>query len=233
MSTVVDHAVQTGGALLSRELVAEATMAFHFSKPEGFSFKAGQAVDLALPGVDARHAFSIVSAPFEDEIVLATRMRPSAYKQALGSLGTGATVAIEGPFGSLTLHRKRERDALFIAGGIGITPFVSILRQAFHDGDERRFVLLYSNRGPRDAAFLDELRERERAHGNFGLFATMTDVADGRPIDGAMIREAASGLSSPIAYVAGPPAMVAAMRTALAAAGIDEDDVRVEDFAGY
>ena len=218
-------------ALASRQLVAEATMAFHFTRPRGFSFKAGQAVDLALP--EGGHAFSIVSAPFEDEIVLATRMRPSAYKQALGLLGTGAKVALEGPFGSLTLHRKRERDAIFLAGGIGITPFMSILRQAFHEGDTRRFTLLYSNRGPRDAAFLDELHAAERGHGNFRLVATATEAGPRRPIDAAMIRDALRELAAPIAYVAGPPRFVAAMRAALAEAGVDEDDVRVEDFSGY
>ena len=120
-----------GSKLRGREQVAHGTMAFHFDKPAGFKFKAGQAIDVVLleaSGTDpqsARHTFSIVSAPFENELVVATRMRDSAFKRALGALPIGASIAIEGPFGSLSLHNDRARPALFIAGGIGITPIRS------------------------------------------------------------------------------------------------------------
>ncbi|HSW82480.1 MAG TPA: hypothetical protein VLH12_03350, partial [Usitatibacter sp.] len=95
--------------LRRHEAAAEGTMAFHFEKPAGFEFKAGQAVEVLLPDPagganDIGHAFSIVSAPFEDELVFATRMRDSAYKNALKALPPGAEVRLDGPFGSLTLH---------------------------------------------------------------------------------------------------------------------------------
>lgn len=73
-------------SFLRREEVAQGTMAFHFAKPVGFTFKPGQAVDLILTGSHAaegdngRHTFSLVSAPFEDELVVATRMRDSVFK---------------------------------------------------------------------------------------------------------------------------------------------------------
>src|SRR5688572_6023980 len=114
--------------LKGREEVAEGTMAFHFEKPPGFRFKPGQAIDVVLidpPTTDAqsaRHTFSIVSASFHGELVVATRMRDSAFKRALKSLSIGSPAKVEGPFGSLTLHNDRARAAVFIAGGIGITP---------------------------------------------------------------------------------------------------------------
>src|SRR4051812_46848611 len=92
--------------LTGRETVARETCAFHFAKPPEFSFKAGQTIDLLLAGSsDAlRHTFSIVSAPHEPDLVIATRMRDSEFKRALAQRPVGATLAMEGPFGSMTLH---------------------------------------------------------------------------------------------------------------------------------
>jgi ferredoxin-NADP reductase len=119
--------------LEAREEIADGTMAFQFRKPNGFEFKPGQAIDVVLSSHrsvtpddhSARHAFSIVSAPFQNELVVATRMRDSVFKRALGSLPIGSPVALDGPFGSLGLHKDRTRAGILIAGGIGITPFVS------------------------------------------------------------------------------------------------------------
>ena len=232
-----ETAVAQTTRLRGHQDVADGTMAFHFDKPAGFTFKAGQAVELLLPdpaggAIDIGHAFSIVTAPFENDLVIATRMRASAYKNALRSLAPGAQVRLDGPFGSLTLHNKRSRAAVFIAGGIGITPFMSMLRQAARDGMPQRIALIYSNRRRQDAAFLGELEAMERANANFRLVTTMTEEG-GALVDVAAIAKAASGLPEPIFYVAGPPAMVEAMRKILGAAGIDDDDIRSEDFYGY
>ena len=226
--------------------VAEGTMAFHFERPPGFDFKAGQALELLLPdpanpGKDFGHAFSIVSAPHEDELVIATRMRDSRYKKVLKALAPGASARLDGPFGSLTLHNKRSRAAVFIAGGIGITPFMSIIRHATHEGIAQPIVLLYSNRRPEYAAFLAELQALQESNPDFRLVATMTEMeksarpweGDRRLVDAAFVREAVRDLPDPIFYVAGPPAMVEAIRRTLAEAGIDEDDIRSEDFVGY
>lgn len=234
--------------LLRTEQVARGTMAFHFEKPAGFRFKPGQAIDLIFPespslNADlARHAFSIVSAPDERDLVITTRMRESPFKKALAGLPPGAEVSLDGPFGSLTLHNKVERPAVFIAGGIGITPFMSMLRHAASSGSSQKLVLLYSNRQPEDAPFLGELEQLTRAHPSFQLLATMTGKTHeirsrwkgetGR-IDEAVVRRAVEGLVQPVFYVAGPPAMVSAMRDELEDAGIDIDDIRSEEFYGY
>ncbi|HEX4943622.1 MAG TPA: FAD-dependent oxidoreductase [Usitatibacteraceae bacterium] len=233
--------------LAAREEVAEGTMAFHFAKPAGFVFKPGQAIDLILPGLPdangqpSRHAFSIVSAPFERDLVVATRMRDSAFKRALGAMPIGAPVQVDGPFGSLTLHNDRARAAVFIAGGIGITPFMSMLRHAAADPIPRSLTLLYSNRRPEDAAFLAELQQLEKRNRNFRLVATMTAMArSGRPwegevrlIDADLVRKVSAGLTTPVYYLVGPPALVEGLRKALGEAQIDDDDVRSEEFYGY
>jgi ferredoxin-NADP reductase len=233
--------------LQRREEVAHGTMAFHFDKPAGFSFKPGQAIDLVLPDTAVpaaqaiRHAFSIVSAPHEDQLVLATRMRDSAFKNALAGLPVGAPAQVDGPFGSMTLHRKPERAAVFIAGGIGITPFMSMLRHAAHAGLQQRIVLLYSNRRPEDSAFLTELQRMEGENRNFRLVATMTRMQESRLpwmgrtglLDEALVRQIGAELPNPVYYVAGPPGMVSALTDILERVGIDSDDFRSEEFHGY
>ena len=234
--------------ILARQEVAQGTMAFHLAKPAGFEFRPGQAFEILLPGASSEasqeergHAFSIVSGPHENELMFATRMRDSVYKRALGALPVGAELDIDGPFGSLTLHKNTARAGVLIAGGIGITPFMSMLRNAVMQRSPQDLLLLYSNRRPEDAAFLSELQALAKVHPKFRLKATMTDMAhsseswsgDAQKIDSAWVQQAIDGLAHPIFYVAGPPAMVAAMQQILVAAGIDEDDVRSEEFYGY
>ncbi len=233
--------------LRQRQTVAEGTMAFHFVKPAGFQFRAGQAIDLTLlnpPETDAEgntRAFSLASAPFDGELMVATRMRNTAFKRVLGNAPIGFQVKIEGPSGSCVLHRKAEKPAVFLAGGIGITPFLSIIRQAAHDRAPHQLYLFYSNRRPEDAPFLDVLAEAAKQNTNFHLIATMTEMGKSHRnwdqetgfLDRDMMARHLSSLSGPIYYLAGPPGMVAAMRGMLTQAGVDEDDIRTEEFSGY
>lgn len=230
--------------LIGSEPVAEQTMAFHFEKPAGFAFRAGQAIDLVLPTVEdngqaARHAFSLVSAPGEERLTIATRLRGSPYKEGLRALAPGAAVQVDGPFGSLTLHKDTKRDAVMIAGGIGITPFVSMLRQAAQQRQERQFILVYSNRRAEDAAYLDELMALARDDTQLRVVPTLTRIDAVPPtwvgrigqIDGPLLAGIAA--KAPIYYVAGPPPFVEAMQVHLLDKGTDEDDIRSEGFYGY
>jgi ferredoxin-NADP reductase len=233
--------------LKSREQVAEGTMAFHFEKPAGFAFQGGQTVDMTMlnpPETDDEgnvRTFSIASPPFENELVFATRMRDSAFKRSLKSVPLGTELKIDGPMGSFTLHKNVKKPAVFLAGGIGITPFMSIVAQAAHDRLPHQLYLFFSNHRPEDAPFLDFLRRLEKDNPNYHFIPTMTAMEKSqRPWQGeqgfinrTMLIKYLNNLNGPIYYLAGPPAMVAAMRKTLLDTKVDEDDIRTEEFAGY
>jgi ferredoxin-NADP reductase len=233
--------------LLNRAEVAEGTLAFHFEKPPGFDFKPGQAADLTLlnpPETDSEgnvRTFSIASAPFEDQLMFATRMRDTAFKRSLKKIPLGTVVKMDSAMGSFTLHKNSAKPAVFLGGGIGITPFSSIVRQADHDRAPHKLYLFYSNRRPEDAPFVEVLQNLEKTNPQFRFIATMTEMPRSKEtwkgetgrINQEMLSKYLNDLRGPIYYVAGPPAMVTGMRKMLVASGVDEDDIRTEEFSGY
>lgn len=233
--------------LKSRNLVAEGAMAFHFEKPVSFVFTPGQFInmDLLSPAeTDAEgdtRAFSVSSAPYEDTIVVTTRLRDTAFKRVLKTMPLETEVKIEGPFGDLRLHNNAKRAAIFLAGGIGITPFHSILLDAAKRKLPHQIFLFFSNNRPEDAPFLDELQLLEKRNANYKFIGTMTSMEKSKlpwqgergVINKEMLDRHLKNAASPIYYIAGPPGMVKGLHSMLQAAGIDDDDIRTEEFTGY
>jgi len=233
--------------LLRSETVAEGTVAFHFSRPPDFRFQAGQSLAMSLvnpPETDdegGTRTFTIASAPHEPELMIATRMRDTAFKRVLKSAPAATPVRIDGPNGEMVLHDDSARPAVFLAGGIGITPFLSMARHAARQRLPHRICLFYSNRRPEDAAFLAELQDLEQLNPNYRLIATMAEAEkSARPWSGEtgfirreMLERNLDDLSSPIYYFAGPPAMTTAMQALLQGIGVGEQAMRYEEFYGY
>jgi ferredoxin-NADP reductase len=233
--------------LLRRETVAEGTMAFYFSRPAGFEFRAGQSLLLSLitpPETDGEgdsRTFTIATAPHEPELMIATRMRDTAFKRVLKSLPPGTALRIDGPSGELVLEEKPTRPVVFLAGGIGITPFRSMALHAAHARLAHRIVLFYGNRRREDAAFLDELQELEPRNPNFRLVALMSEPEkSAQPWSGEtgfirreLIERRVAEPQSALYYFAGPPAMTGAMHTLLEELGVAEEAMRYEEFYGY
>jgi ferredoxin-NADP reductase len=247
MSTAVAESSKVLIKLKDRQEIAEGTFAFYFEKPANFKFTPGQFVDITLqnpPETDSEgnaRGFSIASAPYEDTIMVATRMRDTAFKRVLRSVPLGTEVKVEGPFGNLRLHNDRSRAAVVLTGGIGITPFRSILLHVAKEKLPQRIILFYANRRPEDAAFLVELRQLEKQIQDFKLIACMTEMqkssqswtGERGTINSAMLEKYLKGVASPVYYITGPPAMVNAMHLMLADSGVDDDNIRIEEFAGY
>ncbi|HKA39064.1 MAG TPA: FAD-dependent oxidoreductase [Burkholderiales bacterium] len=233
--------------LTRRETVAEGTMAFYFSRPAGFQFRAGQSLSMTLvdpPATDGKgntRTFTIASAPHEAELMIATRMRDSAFKRFLKAAPAGTPVRIDGPNGEMVLHDDPARPAVFLAGGIGITPFLSMARHASRQRLPHHLYLFYSNRRPEDAAFLAELQDMEQMNPNYHLIATMAEAEkSARPWSGEtgfirreMLERHLRDTTKPIYYFAGPPAMTMAMQEMLEGIGVREDAMRYEEFYGY
>jgi ferredoxin-NADP reductase len=227
---------------VSRQVVAERTMAFRFEKPPGWAFQAGQFLDMTLlspPETDAEgdtRSFSIASAPREDTLMVATRLRDSAFKRVLMTMPLGAAVTIEGPSGDLTLDKNVQRPAVLLAGGIGITPFRSMAVCAAKQKLPQQIFLFYSNRRPEDAPFLDELQALEKTNPNYKLIATMTKMEKSHrpwrgetgPLNAEMLATHLRDVVSPVYYIAGPPAMVQGLHKTIQQTGVADADNRAE-----
>jgi ferredoxin-NADP reductase len=232
---------------LQSEEIALGTMAFYFEKPEGFQFKAGQYINITLlhpPETDEEgnvRAFTLASAPFENNLMIATRMRETAFKRSLKKLSKGDEVKIRGAFGSLVLPESHEKPLVFLAGGIGITPFFSMMKESAHQKSLHEIFLFYANRKEEDAAFLKELQELEKENPNFHVIPTFTDIKNVKPtwkgetgyIDERMLSRYISNILAPLYFIAGPPAMVDAMQAVLKKSDVPEGQVRCETFDGY
>jgi ferredoxin-NADP reductase len=185
-----------------------------------------------------RRHISLVTSPTERGVVgLATRLRDTAFKRTLAGLDVGDEVQVEEPKGSFLLPEDTEVEYVFVAGGIGITVFRSMLRYIADEGLPYRITLVYSNRDRESAAFLDELDELERRIEGLRVVLTMTDEpgweGETRRLDADVLGEIVGGLEERTFLIAGPPPMAEAVAQALLDAGLPEDRVRADKFSGY
>ncbi len=232
--------------LKKRQEVARGTMAFYFDRPPTFTFKAGQFIDLSLPHLSTTEpqghsrAFTLASAPSEQQLMVATRLRDTAFKRMLRDMPLESTVDMEGPFGQFTMQNNDSRTVVFLAGGIAITPFRSMLVEAARNKFSQPLILIYSNRRPEDAAFLQELQSLQQDNHSFKCIGTITNLNVGRKdwqgetgrIDPDMLKKYVKDMETSIYYVVGPPAMVQGLRKILESGGIQKTSIRSEEFLG-
>ena len=156
-------------------------MAWFDTNGASFAFRAGQHADFVfkhprMEGVsDNSPTLSLASSPHDKRpVMIAMRMRKTPFKTALKSAALGTKFIVSRPRGSFTLHRDITRPAVFLAGGIGISPIRSILRKAAQERLPHRLYLFYSNRAADDAAFIEEFEDLSAQNSNFTFIPTLT-----------------------------------------------------------
>lgn len=151
--------------LIRKEEIAEGTMAFYVEKPAALTYIAGQhptfqiihPVESDEEG-DSR-TFSFITIPSDTELGFATRMRDTAFKRNLKNAEPGLEILIKNPRGSLVLPADTNRPIVMLVGGIGITPMISIIREASKQKSAQKITLLYANRTIAQTAFFTQLQQ--------------------------------------------------------------------------
>jgi glycine betaine catabolism B len=196
-----------------------------------------------------RH-FTISSSPTEDFIMFTTRIRDSPYKKRLSTLEIGTKVKVRGPEGQFVLHKDYSKPAVFLSGGIGVTPFRSMIKYATDKQLPLKIVMFNSNKSPNDVLFKEELDTWTTINKHLKIIYTISEDKNdddqsvtrnywkgeyGR-IDKAMILKylEKTFLKNSIFYICGPPGMVKAMQSLMKEEiKISEGQIRVEEFTGY
>jgi len=231
--------------LTSVKEIARGTIEVTFRKPEGFEFLAGQNLNLKVPELllpdpkGPRRTFTIASAPHEPELRFATRVSESGYKQSLRQLAPGSLFEYLGPNGQF-VYDPEVKSAAYIAGGIGITPFRSMLLHGVQTGLSATTVLFYGNSDPESSAWHELFAGLAQTEEQFTYIPTMNNLAPDDPWPGERrwlsAELAAAYLPDPAGttyFLCGPPAMITALTEQLREKGIAEKQIRFESLWGY
>lgn len=225
-----------------------------YSNKRSLDYIAGQFAFFDIGGVyndpkgPIRH-FTIASSPTEKFILISTRIRDSPYKKRLASLEPGIKVKVRGPEGNFVLHKDHSKSAVFLSGGIGVTPFRSMIKYATDQSLPIKIVLFDSNRNQKNILFKKEFDECASKNKNLRVIYTITEDDDqiqsspsdnewkgerGR-IDKAMLTRNLTDpeLKDSIYYICGPPPMLKSMQGLLQEFPIQKDQIKVEEFTGY
>lgn len=231
--------------LTKSETIATGTKMFWFTKPEGFTFQPGQYVAMRIQNLvapDARagvRSLSIASAPYEAELGFAVRESDTGFKQTLWAMQPGQTVEVTDAVGFFTVPATEEREVVFLIGGIGITPVRSILFEAVHNKDTRKYTLFYANRKPSDAPFLKELETLDLP--GFTLENIISQCDGGNEhiacdehgyISQEVLEKHLMNPREKAYYLVGSPQFIIAMEAILSRIGLAKSDWHVDPFTG-
>lgn len=237
--------------LIEKKQITPDTITFLFRPDMPLSWIPGQFLRYRIPlaSPDERgenRFFSIASAPYEGHVNLTTKFMPekgSAFKSQLQKLEIGQSIEGFGPSGKFIIDDPR-RQYVFIAGGIGITPFRAILMDLDHNGSPLNVNLLYANR-TKDALFKDEFEALAKKHKEFKINYIVSDepvndemisdnvrILPGK-IDQTIIQNLVPDFQLAMFYISGPEPMVLSFEQMISAMGVPMENIKRDYFPGY
>jgi ferredoxin-NADP reductase len=193
------------------------------------NWEAGQYISYEIPGLppsNDERTFTISSAPYEKHFQITTRITDSTFKQQLNNLKPGTELEADQVGGDFTWV-DTNRPIIFVAGGIGVTPYHSILKQRAHDNKPLTATLLYANRDD-NLVFKAELDKLAATHPEFGIHYVI-----GEQLNAQKMRKLAPQLNESLIYLSGPESMVDSFEEQLSALGIPKDQLKQDWFPGY
>lgn len=211
--------------ITGKRLETDQIFSLILAKPENFNFYPGQYLDVELPVKDRRgntRTFTISSSPSENFLMITVKKGVSKFKKRMERLKIGDHITTSHPVGTFTLDETEK--AVFIAGGIGITPFRSIIKHTLDHKLNTPIILFYLNSAD-DFLFKEELDEWQKQSPGLTIRYIITSQS-GR------LYPKSQTLTS-IYYLAGPPKMVDDFGSWLIGLGVDEINIRYDRFDGY
>ncbi len=226
---------------IRREQLTEDAYSHYFEKPSGFQFVPGQYNRWRIETVNpdergSSRPFTIAVSPLDNYLVITTKRGVTSFKKKLFELKEGEQINFFGPLGTFVLNERDLKPKVFLAGGIGITPYYSMLTYAFEKKLKNNITLLASFSNKSETIYFDELTKVSKDLPNIKIIYTLTKeelpgFENGR-INEEVIRKYAD-VSSSVFYIVGPPAMVSSMEELVANMGVSEERINIENFTGY
>lgn len=214
-----------------KEQITKDAYKFHFKKPKSFTFEAGQYLKMKLPikNPDSRgnsRYFTISASPTEKDLFIITKIGKSTFKQALNKLKPGEKVQIRGPWGDFTLDEKEKRKVIFLAGGIGLTPFRSILKSKV-DSKIKTPIFMINSYSDVEAAKLSSVLEEFKKLPGFSLDIILERITT------RFLHKYLDSEIKYVYYISGPERMVTGLASDLKKKGVKEESIKIDDFPGY
>src|SRR5713101_4613969 len=209
-------------------------------EPQEIKFFPGQYVDITVPGTDETRSFSMANTTSRDGGLLEFVIK--VYPDGLFShfldtrLAVGDRLELTGPFGVFTLRESHDAELIFVGGGAGMAPILSLLRSMAERGIQRKATYFYGARGRKDLCFENELRDLEKILPGFRYVPALSEPADSGGWDGEtglitdVVKRLAGGLKGAHAYVCGPPPMVEAAMPLLSTLGVEDKRIYYDKF---
>jgi ferredoxin-NADP reductase len=218
---------------------------FVFTRDCAFTFHPGEYLEWTLAHAQAdsrsvRRYFTIASAPTGPDVRLGVKFYSpsSSFKTALLAMQVGETIVASQRAGDFTLPKNANKKLVFIAGGIGITPFRSMLQYLLDIKERRDITVLFANKTPEDVVYRDVLDRAQRELGIPTVYA-FSDASSALPqgavrtLDAATIATAIPDYQTRMFYISGPQGMVAAYKRMLLSAGVRRSQIKTDYFPGF